>query len=50
MHLMTQGKNNISALELMRHLGVCYRTAWCLKHKLIQVMAEREAERVLRAC
>jgi len=47
MHLMTQSKNNVSALELMRHLGVCYRTAWRLKHKLIQVMAEREAERVL---
>jgi transposase-like protein len=47
MHLLTQSKNNVSALELMRHLGVCYRTAWRLKHKLIQVMAEREAQRVL---
>jgi hypothetical protein len=47
MHLLTQAKNNVSALELMRHLGVCYRTAWLVKHKLIQVMAEREADRVL---
>ena len=47
MHLLTQAKNNVSALELMRHLGVCYRTAWLVKHKLLQVMVEREADRVL---
>jgi ribosomal protein L37AE/L43A len=47
MHLLTQAKNNISALELKRHLGVCYRTAWLVKHKLLQVMVEREADRVL---
>lgn len=47
MHLLTQSKNNVSALELKRHLGVCYRTAWRLKHKLLQVMAEREAGRIL---
>ena len=27
MHLLTQAKNNVSALELRRHLGVCYKTA-----------------------
>ena len=47
MHLLTQAKNNVSALELKRHLGVCYRTAWRVKHKLLQVMVEREADRVL---
>jgi hypothetical protein len=47
MHLLTQAKNNVAALELMRHLGVCYRTAWLVKQKLLQVMVEREAERVL---
>ncbi len=26
MHLLTQSKNNVSALELKRHLGVCYKT------------------------
>lgn len=26
-YLVTQNKNNISALSLKRHLGVCYRTA-----------------------
>ena len=47
MYLMTQSKNAIAALELMRILGVCYHTAWRLKHKLIQVMSERENGRVL---
>lgn len=47
MHLLTQAKNNVSALELMRHLGVSYPTAWLIKHKLMQVMAERERTRVL---
>jgi transposase-like protein len=47
MHLMTQAKNNISALELMRHLGVCYKTAWLLKHKLMEVMRQRELWRQL---
>lgn len=47
MHLLTQAKNNVSALELMRQLGVSWRTAWRLKHKLMQVMAERESHRQL---
>ena len=47
MHLLTQSKNNVSALELKRHLGVSYPTAWLLKHKLMEVMAQREGSRVL---
>ena len=47
MHLLTQSKNNVAALELMRHLGVCYKTAWLIKHKLMEVMREREDSRVL---
>ena len=47
MYLMSQSKNNISGLELKRQLGVCYRTAWLVKHKLMQVMREREADGVL---
>jgi ribosomal protein L37AE/L43A len=47
MHLLTQAKNNVSALELKRHLGVRYKTAWLLKHKLMHVMNEREAPRQL---
>ncbi len=47
MHLLTQAKNNVSALELMRHLGVSYRTAWLVKHKLMEAMRQREADRRL---
>lgn len=47
MHLLTQAKNNVSALELKRHLGVRYKSAWLMKHKLLEVMAEREEQRVL---
>jgi ribosomal protein L37AE/L43A len=47
MHLLTQAKNNVAALELMRHLGVCYRTAWLIKHKLLEVMRQREEDRQL---
>lgn len=47
MQLITQAKNNVSALELRRQLGVCYRTAWLIKHKLTEVMCQREAGRVL---
>ena len=41
MHLLTQSKNNVSALELKRHLGVSYKTAWLLKHKVMEVMQTR---------
>jgi transposase-like protein len=44
MHLLTQAKNSVSALELKRHLGVRYKCAWLMKHKLLQVMAEREED------
>lgn len=47
MYLLSQSKTNLSALELMRHLGVSYPTAWRMKHKLMQAMAEREAGRRL---
>lgn len=43
MSLLTGSKTNMSALELKQHLGVCYETAWKPKHKVIQVMTEREA-------
>ena len=47
MYFLTQTKNNVSALELKRLLGVSYPTAWLIKHKLMQVMAEQEADRKL---
>lgn len=46
-YLVTQNKNCISALSLERHLGVSYRTAWRVKHKLLEAMAEREDTRQL---
>lgn len=48
MYLVTQNKNNLSALSLKRHLGVSYRSAWRIKHKLLETMVEREAPRRLR--
>lgn len=47
MHLLTQSKHSISSLELARLLGVRQKTAWSLKHKLMQVMLERERTRIL---
>jgi Zn ribbon nucleic-acid-binding protein len=47
MHLLSQAKNNVSALELKRHLAVSYPTAFMLKHKLMQVMTQREQARRL---
>jgi ISXO2-like transposase domain len=37
-YLLGQAKNNVSGLELSRHLGVCYKTAWSIKHKLMEAM------------
>ncbi len=39
-HLLTQAKTGLSALALHRQLGVNYKTAWSIKHKLMQVMKE----------
>lgn len=43
MYLITQAKNSISTLELARQLGVRPDTASLMRHKLMSVMAEREA-------
>ncbi|MDP9095336.1 MAG: IS1595 family transposase [Pseudomonadota bacterium] len=47
MHLLTQAKTNMSMLELSRHLGVSYPSAWLMKHKLMEVMRLREDSRQL---
>lgn len=47
MQLLTQSKNNVSALELMRQLGVSYRSAWLMKHKIMEGMRLREHSREL---
>ncbi len=42
MYCLTQAKNGVSALELKRQLGIGYDAAWRMKHKLLQVMKERD--------
>ena len=39
-HLVTQSKTSVSALELKRQLGVSYNTAWSVRHKILQAMKE----------
>jgi len=46
MYFLAQTKTNGSVLDITR-LGVSYSTAWRIKHKLMQVMVEREALRKL---
>jgi len=48
LYLLTQSKTNVSALELTRHLGVCQRTAWRIKHKIMEAMSRQDAARQLR--
>lgn len=47
LHLLTSTKTNLAALELMRHLGVSYSTAWRLKQKVMQAMTAQEEGRKL---
>lgn len=42
-YLISQAKTGLSSLALKRQLGVSYPTAWLMHHKLMQVMADREA-------
>ena len=47
MYHLTQSKQGISSIELGRRLGVTQTTAWMVKHKLKQVMLERDATKPL---
>jgi transposase-like protein len=47
MYHLTQSKQGISTIELGRRLGVRQTTAWMLKHKLQQVMMERDGRKRL---
>ena len=47
LQLLSQAKNNVSALELKRQLGVSYRSAWLMKHKILEAMRLAEDERRL---
>lgn len=46
-HLVTQSKTAISALELKRQVGVSYNTAWSMKQKIMQVMMDRDNKQPL---
>ncbi len=46
-YLISQAKTGLSALALMRQLGVSYPTAWLIHHKLMCAMAQREARYLL---
>lgn len=41
-YLITQSKKGVSAMQLHRQLGISYNAAWRMKHKLMQVMLERD--------
>lgn len=47
LQLLSQSKNNVSALELRRQLGVSYRSAWLMKHKILEAMRLAERDRKL---
>ena len=46
--LLTQSKKGISSIELGRRLDVTQTAAWVMKHKLAQVMLERNASKRLK--
>jgi ribosomal protein L37AE/L43A/transposase-like protein len=47
MYHLTQSQPGISSVALGRRLGVTQTTAWTIKHKLAQVMMERDAAKQL---
>jgi hypothetical protein len=47
MYLLTQNKCGVSALSLKRQPGIGYNAAWRMKHKLLQVMKERDDSKLL---
>ena len=47
LQLVTQAKNGVAALELMRQLQVSYPTAWLIKHKIMEAMRLDELDRQL---
>jgi len=48
--LISQAKTGLSALELKRHVGVSYPTAWLMHHKLMTAMTAQEARHRLSGC
>ena len=46
-YFITQDKKGASAMKLHRLLGISYNAAWRMRHKLMQVMMERDREHPL---
>jgi hypothetical protein len=44
---VTQSKTQIAALALRRQVGVSWKAAWLLHHKLMEAMRQREATQPL---
>jgi len=42
--LMCEGKKGVSANQMKRHLGVTYKTAWYLCHRIRKAMSEPDIE------
>ena len=42
LQLLSQAKNNVAALELLRQLDLSYLSAWLMKHRIIEAMCLRE--------
>jgi hypothetical protein len=49
-YFITQSKVSVSALSLKRIIGVSYNTALLMKHKIQQVMKERDDSKPLLFC
>jgi len=49
-YFITQSKVSISALSLKRTIGVSYNTALLMKHKIQQVMKERDDSKPIASC
>lgn len=47
-YLIGQARNGIFSLELSRHLGVNYDTAWLVHNKILRAMCEQENAYLLR--
>jgi transposase-like protein len=43
-HMLNQGKNGCSAHEIHRNIGVSYKTAWFMVHRLREAMGELKPE------
>ncbi len=46
-HMMCAGKNGVAALELQRTLGIAYRSAWFMAHRIRYAMAHESFDKPL---